>query len=160
VVLDKGLLGHAVGEDASRSHRLEPVRLDDVYAVVSVSAEKALDILMRGGGLGPERRARAVAREPVQREQPRGDRPDPTVARLEATNRIVLAHVPERVLPFPGVRRRSISHGSDLRSAAGSGQKRSSAASSRRSQRYSTCSSFSSGSQPSSTSIRNASTCT
>src|SRR4029079_7011198 len=91
----------------------EPVRLDDVDRACAVAAEETLHVALGAYGLGPERRARAVAREPVEREQPRRDRPDLAVARLEAANRVVLADVPQRVLPFARIRGRSLSHGSD-----------------------------------------------
>src|SRR5581483_7991152 len=116
----------------------------------------ALYVLVGRLVLCVEARARTVTREPVEPLIASVDRPDErlvervqiALAGMEDLDRRVLAHVPE------------LGHGSDLSSAAGSGQKRSSAASSRGSHRYSSCSSFRSGSQPGSTSTRKASTCT
>src|SRR2546421_3539248 len=150
------LYRHAVGVDARAAHGLQPSGLDHGDAAVAVAVEPALDVLVGRVVLRVEAGARTVPREPVEPHVVRVDGPDQglvesvqlVVMRAEDLDRRVLAHVPELV------------HGKLRSSAAGSGQKRSSAASSRCSHRYSTCSSFSSGSQPGSTSTRNASTCT
>ena len=77
------------------------------------SAEESLGVLRRRLRVGPERPARAVAREPVERQVAGVDRPDERLAlrrggadvRLEAGDRGVLADVPERVRALVRVRR-------------------------------------------------------
>src|SRR4051794_17970422 len=147
---------HAIRVDVRAAHRLDPAGLDHGDAAPTVPVEPAVDVLLRRVLLRVEAGTRAVPREPVEPPVPRIDGPDKrlvermqlVVMRVEDLDGRVLAHVPE------------LAHGRLRNSAAGSGQKRSSAASSRRSHPYSTCSSLSCGSQPGSTSTRNASTCT
>ena len=84
---------------------------------------------LRGGGRRrrpssrgrPERAARTVARKPVHRQVPRVDRPYARLValggradvRLEALDRRVLAHVPERMRPLADIRWRGARTGGD-----------------------------------------------
>ena len=113
------------------------IRLDDVDAPRTIAAQECIDI---GGGRSrdcPEGRARAIAREPVEREVACVDRPDELLVewrgrcamRIESSNRVVLAHVPERGRPLAVVRRSRFRH-RDRTTSRGSGQYRSSTASS------------------------------
>ena len=110
--------------------------------LVSRAVEEALNVVVTRRGVRPERRARAVARKPVERQVTRVDRVHERlvvrvqrlVMRGEPLDRRVLAHVPERVRAFAAVRGSGPDH-SVRRSAFGSGQCRSSTASSREHQR-------------------------
>src|SRR5262249_61462785 len=92
----------------------EPGRLDGVYAAGALAFEEAPDVGVRRPGVRPEGAARALAREPVEREVAGVDRPDEAlvlgvalaVVRLEPRDPGVLADVPERMRPLARVRRR------------------------------------------------------
>src|SRR5439155_17805228 len=94
---------------------VEPHGLHDMHAPRAISGEEAVDVVVARLVDRPERRARAVTREPVEREVARVDRPDAPVARLEASNRRFLAHMPQRVFAFASIWRSA--HAGNMTSA-------------------------------------------
>jgi len=106
-------LGHAVEVEPRRADTLEPAILDDVAADAAVATERSVDVGVRRALPRPERAARAIPREPVERQVARVDRPDERLVRdgglravrREPRERRVLAHVPEHVRPLAAIRR-------------------------------------------------------
>ena len=111
--LRQAVRNHPCGADA-----LEPAALGDVHPA---RACQELGVRRRRLRRRPERAARTLAREPVEREMARVDGPDAWLralggradVRLEPSDRGVLADVPERVRAFTPVRRSRLAHAGD-----------------------------------------------
>ena len=112
----EGGLRQPVGEHRGRAHPFEPALLDRVHP--RRAAEEPCCVGGVGRAVGPERPARALAREPVERAD--GACRSPTRAarllgrlahmRLEPLDRGVLADVPERVRTLVRVGRSRVTH--------------------------------------------------
>jgi len=115
LVLER-LFGEAVGNDPGAAQAFEPGGLDDMNARRPVEER---GVLCRSPRPSPEARARAIPREPVERQVSCVYRPDERLVAvrgggdvwLEPGDRRILAHVPERVQPLVRIGRSRLAHG-------------------------------------------------